>query len=153
MEKAGMEEAAEMEEGRRRNHRAPCCSATYRGASCACIHSFFNKYPLLLMLALMTRPPTQAGRLKVLLRKVWASQRCLPSQRLLHWVSFPLACIRWLPTTTTPHPHPLTLYTGAFTREPRGLGFVEFSKAKDAEDAKYGMDGMVLSGREVSIPT
>lgn len=35
-------------------------------------------------------------------------------------------------------------------REGRGLGFVEFTSPRDAEDAKYGMDRSVLDGKEVS---
>lgn len=34
-------------------------------------------------------------------------------------------------------------------REPRGLGFVEFTNAKDAEDAKYALDRSPMAGREV----
>lgn len=35
-------------------------------------------------------------------------------------------------------------------REGRGLGFVEFTSPRDAEDAKYGMDRSILDGKEVS---
>lgn len=33
--------------------------------------------------------------------------------------------------------------------EGRGLGFIEFTSARDAEDAKYGMDRSILDGKEV----
>lgn len=35
------------------------------------------------------------------------------------------------------------------TREPRGLGFIEFFDERDAEEAVRGMDRMMLGGREV----
>lgn len=35
-------------------------------------------------------------------------------------------------------------------REGRGLGFIEFTSPRDAEDAKYGMDRSILDGKEVS---
>lgn len=35
-------------------------------------------------------------------------------------------------------------------REPRGLGFVEFSDPKDAEEARHCMDGSTVAGRVVS---
>lgn len=34
-------------------------------------------------------------------------------------------------------------------REGRGLGFIEFTSPRDAEDAKYGMDRSILDGKEV----
>ena len=34
-------------------------------------------------------------------------------------------------------------------RELRGIGFIEYTNARDAEDAKYELDKMVLLGREV----
>ncbi|KAK9844347.1 hypothetical protein WJX74_001112 [Apatococcus lobatus] len=38
-----------------------------------------------------------------------------------------------------------------YTGEPRGLGFVEFTNAKDAEDAKYALDRSPMGGREISV--
>lgn len=34
-------------------------------------------------------------------------------------------------------------------REGRGIGFIEFTNARDAEDAKYSMDRSILDGKEV----
>ena len=36
-------------------------------------------------------------------------------------------------------------------REGRGLGFIEFTSPRDAEDAKYGMDRSILDGKEVTL--
>ncbi len=36
-------------------------------------------------------------------------------------------------------------------REPRGIGFIEYTDARDAEDAIYGLDRKVIQGKEVSI--
>ncbi|KAL0025303.1 hypothetical protein WJX79_003458 [Trebouxia sp. C0005] len=38
-----------------------------------------------------------------------------------------------------------------YTGEGRGLGFVEFTSPRDAEDAKYGMDRSILDGKEISV--
>lgn len=38
-----------------------------------------------------------------------------------------------------------------YTGELRGIGFVEYTSPRDAEDAKYQLDKMVLLGREISI--
>lgn len=37
-------------------------------------------------------------------------------------------------------------------REPRGIGFVEFTSPRDAEDARYGLDGTRILDREVHNP-
>ena len=37
-------------------------------------------------------------------------------------------------------------------REPRGLGFIEFTSERACSDAMRGLDRMVLGGREVSAP-
>ncbi|GLT39442.1 hypothetical protein SLA2020_136310 [Shorea laevis] len=37
------------------------------------------------------------------------------------------------------------------TREPRGFGFVQYVDPQDATEAKYGMDGQVLLGRELTV--
>lgn len=36
-------------------------------------------------------------------------------------------------------------------REPRGIGFIEYSDPRDAEDAKYGLDRRMIEGREVCL--
>uniref|UniRef100_A0A061RGN7 FUS-interacting serine-arginine-rich protein 1 n=1 Tax=Tetraselmis sp. GSL018 TaxID=582737 RepID=A0A061RGN7_9CHLO len=36
-----------------------------------------------------------------------------------------------------------------YTKEPRGIGFVEFVDTRDAEDARRGFDRRVIDGREV----
>lgn len=36
-------------------------------------------------------------------------------------------------------------------REPRGIGFIEYSDPRDAEDAKFGLDRRMIEGREVSL--
>lgn len=51
------------------------------------------------------------------------------------------SCVRHLPKA---------LSSTLLSREGRGLGFVEFTNPRDAEDAKYGLDRMVLDGREVA---
>lgn len=38
-----------------------------------------------------------------------------------------------------------------YTRELRGIGFIEYTNPRDAEDAKYELDKMVLLGREISV--
>ncbi|GKV30319.1 hypothetical protein SLEP1_g39140 [Rubroshorea leprosula] len=38
-----------------------------------------------------------------------------------------------------------------YTREPRGFGFVQYVDPQDATEAKYGMDGQVLLGRELTV--
>ncbi|KAL3141429.1 hypothetical protein ABBQ32_004997 [Trebouxia sp. C0010 RCD-2024] len=38
-----------------------------------------------------------------------------------------------------------------YTGEGRGLGFIEFTSPRDAEDAKYGMDRSILDGKEISV--
>eukprot|EP00210_Caulerpa_lentillifera_P000009 g8.t2 len=38
-----------------------------------------------------------------------------------------------------------------YTGEPRGIGFVEYTSPRDAEDAKYGLDGTVIFDREISV--
>ncbi|CAD7704149.1 unnamed protein product [Ostreobium quekettii] len=38
-----------------------------------------------------------------------------------------------------------------YTGDARGIGFVEYTNGRDAEDAKYQMDKMVLLGREISV--
>ncbi|EFJ44931.1 hypothetical protein VOLCADRAFT_121229 [Volvox carteri f. nagariensis] len=42
---------------------------------------------------------------------------------------------------------PKDFYTG----DPRGLGFVEFSDPKDAEEARHSLDGSTLAGRVISV--
>lgn len=37
-------------------------------------------------------------------------------------------------------------------REPRGIGFVEYTSPRDAEDARYGLDGTRILDREVNTP-
>ncbi|KAJ1699515.1 hypothetical protein LUZ63_008027 [Rhynchospora breviuscula] len=38
-----------------------------------------------------------------------------------------------------------------YTGEPRGFGFVQYYDPRDAEEAKYHLDGQVLLGREVTV--
>ncbi|KAJ4764669.1 Serine/arginine-rich splicing factor SC35 [Rhynchospora pubera] len=38
-----------------------------------------------------------------------------------------------------------------YTGEPRGFGFVQYYDPRDAEEAKYQLDGQVLLGREVTV--
>lgn len=41
-----------------------------------------------------------------------------------------------------------------YFREPRGIGFLEYTDARDAEDARDALDRAVIHGREVqSEPT
>ncbi|GLI60639.1 hypothetical protein VaNZ11_002836 [Volvox africanus] len=42
---------------------------------------------------------------------------------------------------------PKDFYTG----EPRGIGFVEFSDPKDAEEARHSLDGSTLAGRVIVV--
>ncbi|EIE21181.1 RNA-binding domain-containing protein [Coccomyxa subellipsoidea C-169] len=38
-----------------------------------------------------------------------------------------------------------------YSGEPRGIGFLEFTDPRDAEDAIYGLDRKVIQGKEVSV--
>ncbi|KAK9811853.1 hypothetical protein WJX72_011201 [[Myrmecia] bisecta] len=38
-----------------------------------------------------------------------------------------------------------------YSGEPRGIGFVEFSSHRDAEDARYALDRSMMNGREISV--
>eukprot|EP00884_Botryococcus_braunii_P020718 jgi/Botrbrau1/732/Bobra.160_2s0055.1 len=38
-----------------------------------------------------------------------------------------------------------------YTGEPRGIGFIEYSDPRDAEDAKFGLDRRMIEGREISV--
>ncbi|TYZ59193.1 hypothetical protein PybrP1_007126 [[Pythium] brassicae (nom. inval.)] len=38
-----------------------------------------------------------------------------------------------------------------YTREPKGFAFVEFKTERDANDARQGLDGVRIDGREVRV--
>lgn len=38
-----------------------------------------------------------------------------------------------------------------FGSDPRGFGFIQYYDHRDAEEAKYQMDGQVLLGREITV--
>ena len=38
-------------------------------------------------------------------------------------------------------------------REPRGIGFLEYTNPRDAEDAIYGLDRKIIDGKEVGAST
>lgn len=38
-------------------------------------------------------------------------------------------------------------------REPRGIGFLEYTNPRDAEDAIYGLDRKIIDGKEVGVST
>uniref|UniRef100_A0A061S2F5 FUS-interacting serine-arginine-rich protein 1 n=1 Tax=Tetraselmis sp. GSL018 TaxID=582737 RepID=A0A061S2F5_9CHLO len=38
-----------------------------------------------------------------------------------------------------------------YTKQPRGIGFVEFYNPEDAQDCQHGMDGKIIEGLEVKV--
>jgi FUS-interacting serine-arginine-rich protein 1 len=38
-----------------------------------------------------------------------------------------------------------------YCSEPRGFGFIQYYDPRDAEEAKYQLDGQILLGREITV--